>query len=189
MDKFFLAIIGAFMVIFAVLKIQLFSSRRKADKAISESAKTKTEKDALQTTFDVSEALARKLKELNSQNVIPPVVADAFSNTPLETSATTLTQESNKDSSFNKESKSTTSVKEDRIDLSFPQFLNIKESDLNKKSDLNKESDLTKETNIKKELYVDSQLSSSKTKDTPLSTDIREATKEQLKRIRQLRGL
>ena len=102
MDKFFLAIIGAFMVIFAVLKIQLFSSRRKADKAISESAKTKTEKDALQTTFDVSEALARKLKELNSQNVIPPVVADAFSNTPLETSATTLTQESNKDSSFNK---------------------------------------------------------------------------------------
>ncbi len=174
MDKFFLAIIGAFMVIFAVLKIQLFSSRRKADKAISESAKTKTEKDALQTTFDVSEALARKLKELNSQNVIPPVVADAFSNTPLETSATTLTQESNKDSSFNKESKSTTSVKEDRIDLSFPQFLN-KEKET--------------ESEAKKELYVDSQLSSSKTKDTPLSTDIREATKEQLKRIRQLRGL
>ena len=174
MDKFFLAIIGAFMVIFAVLKIQLFSSRRKADKAISESAKTKTEKDALQTTFDVSEALARKLKELNSQNVIPPVVADAFSNTPLETSATTLTQESNKYSSFNKESKSTTSVKEDRIDLSFPQFLN-KEKET--------------ESEAKKELYVDSQLSSSKTKDTPLSTDIREATKEQLKRIRQLRGL
>lgn len=187
MDKFFLAIIGAFMVIFAVLKIQLFSSRRKADKAISESAKTKTEKDALQTTFDVSEALARKLKELNSQNVIPPVVADAFSNTPLETSATTLSikdkdsKNENKESSLNKESKSTTSVKEDRIDLSFPQFLNIKESDLNK--------DLTKETESKKELYVDSQLSSSKTKDTPLSTDIREATKEQLKRIRQLRGL
>lgn len=181
MDKFFLAIIGAFMVIFAVLKIQLFSSKRKADKAISESAKTKTEKDALQTTFDVSEALARKLKELNSQNVIPPVVADALSDTPLEASATTLTQESNKDSknenkdsSFNKESKSTTSVKEDRIDLSFPQFLN-KEKET--------------ESESKKELYVDSQLSSSKTKDTPLSTDIREATKEQLKRIRQLRGL
>ena len=174
MDKFFLAIIGAFMVIFAVLKIQLFSSRRKADKAISESAKTKTEKDALQTTFDVSEALARKLKELNSQNVIPPVVADALSDTPLEASATTLNSEK-------KESIPTTSVKEDRIDLSFPQFLNIKESDLNK--------DLTKETESKKELYVDSQLSSSKTKDTPLSTDIREATKEQLKRIRQLRGL
>lgn len=188
MDKFFLAIIGAFMVIFAVLKIQLFSSRRKADKAISESAKTKTEKDSLQTTFDVSEALARKLKELNSQNVIPPVVADALSDTPLEASATTLTQEQNKDSknenkdsSFNKESIPTTSIKEDRIDLSFPQFLNNKESDLNK--------DLTKETESKKELYVDSQLSSSKTKDTPLSTDIREATKEQLKRIRQLRGL
>lgn len=186
MDKFFLAIIGAFMVIFAVLKIQLFSSRRKADKAISESAKTKTEKDALQTTFDVSEALARKLKELNSQNVIPPVVADAFSNTPLETSATTLSikdkdsKNENKESSLNKESKSTTSVKEDRIDLSFPQFLN-KEKET--------ESEAKKESNIKKELYVDSQLSSSKTKDTPLSTDIREATKEQLKRIRQLRGL
>lgn len=187
MDKFFLAIIGAFMVIFAVLKIQLFSSRRKADKAISESAKTKTEKDALQTTFDVSEALARKLKELNSQNVIPPVVADAFSNTPLETSATTLSikdkeskdnDSKNKDSKENKESKSesksTTSVKEDRIDLSFPQFLG-KEKET--------------ESEAKKELYVDSQLSSSKNKDTPLSTDIREATKEQLKRIRQLRGL
>lgn len=185
MDKFFLAIIGAFMVIFAVLKIQLFSSRRKADKAISESAKTKTEKDSLQTTFDVSEALARKLKELNSQNVIPPVVADALSDTPLEASATTLTQESNKDSKNNdsnkkKESIPTTSIKEDRIDLSFPQFLN-KEKET--------ESEAKNESIIKKELYVDSQLSSSKTKDTPLSTDIREATKEQLKRIRQLRGL
>lgn len=175
MDKFFLAIIGAFMVIFAILKIQLFSSRRKADKAISESAKTKTEKDSLQTTFDVSEALARKLKELNSQNVIPPVVADALSDTPLEASATTLSIKDKESSSYKE------SVKEDRIDLSFPQFLNNKESDLNK--------DLTKETESKKELYVDSQLSSSKTKDTPLSTDIREATKEQLKRIRQLRGL
>lgn len=150
MDKFFLAVIGVFMTIFAVLKIQLASSKKKAESAKAESARLKVEKDAVQTTSDVTGALARKLSELNHDS---PVVTDAPSDTPLDAPATTLSNE-------------------EKVDYSFP---NVPESP---KTEVQTEGI----PNMVVEPYVPKN-------DKALSSETLEQTREQLKRIRQLRGL
>lgn len=64
MDKFFLALIGVFLGIFAYLKIQLSFSKRKAQKALSESAKTNAEKESIENYASVMDALSKRLESI-----------------------------------------------------------------------------------------------------------------------------
>lgn len=64
MDKFFLALIGVFLGIFAYLKIQLSFSKKKAQKALSESAKTSAEKESIENYASVMDALSKRLDSI-----------------------------------------------------------------------------------------------------------------------------
>lgn len=170
MDKFFLAVIGVFMAIFAFLKLQLLASRKKTEKAVSETAKVKVEKDAVQTTSDITGALARKLSEIKTPD--SPVVADSPSRiTPLEQSATTLLREN---ASLN------ASLKENAS-------LNTK-VEIPAKEDTSLNTDTSLKDSLKDSLNAKIDLSFPNNNAT-LSEESMESAREQLKRIRQLRGL
>ena len=68
MDKFFLALIGVFLGIFAYLKIQLSFSKKKAQKALSESAKTNAEKESIENYASVMDALSERLESIKDSD-------------------------------------------------------------------------------------------------------------------------
>lgn len=87
MDKFFIALIGVFVAIFAYLKIQLSFARKKAQKALSESARTSAEKESIENYASVLETLSKRLDSLDTAN---PAESQSSSDTPLKSGASAL---------------------------------------------------------------------------------------------------